>query len=48
MDLAEIPTFEMLQQWGPDADPQKEGDRADARMGSQTGVAENGKLCRFV
>ena len=37
MDLAEIPTFEMFQQWGSGADPQREGVRAGARVGGQPG-----------
>ena len=37
MDLAEIPTFEMFQQWGPRCRSPEEGDGAGARVGGQPG-----------
>jgi ABC-type nickel/cobalt efflux system permease component RcnA len=43
MDLAEIPTFEMLQQWGPHADPQKKALEQAREWAAQLEVAVNGR-----
>src|SRR5437762_1269470 len=43
MDLAEIPTFEMLQQWGPDADLQKKAMEQAREWAAKLEVAVNGK-----
>ena len=43
MDLAEIPTFEMLQQWGPGADPQKKAMEQAREWAAKLEVAVNGK-----
>jgi nickel/cobalt transporter (NicO) family protein len=43
MDLAEIPTFEMFQQWGPDADPQKKALDQAREWAANLEIAVNGK-----
>ena len=43
MDLAEIPTFEMLQQWGPGADIQKKTTEQAREWAAKLEVAVNGK-----
>ncbi|MCX6626151.1 MAG: hypothetical protein NTW28_00790 [Candidatus Solibacter sp.] len=42
MDLAEIPTFEMLQQWGPDADTQKKAIEQARQWAAKLEIAVNG------
>ncbi len=43
MDLAEIPTFEMLQRWGPGADIQKKTTEQAREWAAKLEVAVNGK-----
>ena len=43
MDLAEIPTFEMFQQWGPGADPQKKALEQAREWAANLEVTVNGK-----
>jgi hypothetical protein len=43
MDLAEIPTFELFQQWGPDADPQKKAVEQARQWAANLEITENGK-----
>jgi ABC-type nickel/cobalt efflux system permease component RcnA len=43
MDLAEIPTFEMFQQWGPDADPQKKALDQAREWAANLEITANGK-----
>ena len=43
MDLAEIPTFELFQQWGPDADPQKKAVEQAREWAANLEITENGK-----
>ena len=42
MDLAEIPTFELFQQWGADADP-RPGAEAGAPMGGNLVITVDGR-----
>src|SRR6476646_3469063 len=43
MDLAEIPTFELFQQWGPDADPQKKAVEQARQWAANLEITVNGK-----
>jgi ABC-type nickel/cobalt efflux system permease component RcnA len=43
MDLAEIPTFELFQQWGSDADPQKKALEQTREWAAKLEIAVNGK-----
>jgi nickel/cobalt exporter len=43
MDLAEIPTFELFQQWGPDADPQNKAMEQAREWAANLGITANGK-----
>ena len=43
MDLAEIPTFELFQQWGPGADPQKKAVEQAREWAANLEITENGK-----
>jgi ABC-type nickel/cobalt efflux system permease component RcnA len=43
MDLAEIPTFELFQQWGPDADPQKKAMEQAREWAAHLEIAANGQ-----
>jgi nickel/cobalt transporter (NicO) family protein len=43
MDLAEIPTFEMFQQWGPDADPQRKAIDQAREWAANLEITVNGK-----
>ena len=43
MDLAEIPTFELFQQWGPDAEPQKKAMEQAREWAANLKTTLNGK-----
>src|SRR4051794_23190910 len=43
IDLAEIPTFELFQQWGPIADPQKKAPEQAREWAANLDIAVNGK-----
>src|SRR6185369_416803 len=43
MDLAEIPTFELFQEWGADADPQKKAVEQARQWAANLEITVNGK-----
>jgi hypothetical protein len=43
MDLAEIPTFELFQQWGPNADPQKQALRQAREWAANLAITVAGR-----